>query len=130
MSLIKLKFSPEMEELVLQGKKCCTTRDEKKGEVGDVFRVKDRLYRIILVSLYDVSSIPILYQLEGFEFIYQFINAIEKVYPDVFGCCDNIVYVHWFAYVGDWCPQFGMIGAACNEEVCELLSDCIEARKL
>ena len=129
MPLINLKFSPEMEELVLQGKKCCTTRDEPKGKVRDVFRVKDRLYRIIQIQSYDVSSIAHLYKLEGFGFRHQFLKAIEEIYPDIYDCCDNVLYAHFFAYVGDWCPQFGIEGSMCNEEVCELYSDCVEARE-
>lgn len=126
MTQINLKFSPGMEDLILQGRKCCITRDEKKGEVGDVFRVKDRLYRIIQIQSYNVSSIAHLYKLEGFVFRHQFLKAIEEIYPDIYDSGDNIAYAHFFAYVGDWCPQFGVNEAACSnpEEFCELYSDC------
>lgn len=124
MSLINLKFSPEMEELVLQGKKCCTTRDEKKGDVGDVFRVKDRLYRIVQVSSYDVSSIAHLYRLEGFEFIYQFIKAIEEIYPDIYDSGDNVVYVHFFQYFDSGCNDFGYTGQCISKETCKVGDWC------
>jgi len=101
MALINLKFSPEMEELVLQGKKCCTARDEVKGKEGDTFVLKGRLYRIIQVNSYDVSGIARLYKLEGFNHRYQFLKAIEEIYPDIYDSADNIVYVHFFAYVGE-----------------------------
>lgn len=86
MPLIKLKFSPGMEELVLQGKKCCTTRDEKKGEIGDVFRVKDRLYRIIQIRVSDLSDISNYYILEGFDYRYEFLKKIEEIYPEICNC--------------------------------------------
>jgi hypothetical protein len=100
LALINLKFSPEMEELILQGKKCCTTRDERKGEIGDTFRVGNRIYRIIQVSSHDVSGIAHLYRLEGFEFRHHFLKTIEEIYPDIYDSGDNVVYVHFFAYVG------------------------------
>jgi hypothetical protein len=34
MTLITLKFTPEMEDLIFAGKKICTTRDEQKGKIG------------------------------------------------------------------------------------------------
>ena len=130
MALIKLKFSPEMEELVLQGKKCCTTRDEKKGEIGDIFRVKDRLYRILQVDECDLEYASVMAPSEGFESDVEFIDTILEIYPELCSC--DTVYIHFFAYVGDWCPQFGIVGAACNEEVCELSSICccVDVRKV
>jgi len=44
MTPIILNFSPEMETLVMTGRKCMTTQTTRKGEPGDVFVVKDRLY--------------------------------------------------------------------------------------
>lgn len=124
MSLINLKFSPEMEELILQGKKCCTTRDEKKGEVGDVFRVGNRLYRIIQLTLYDVSEISPLYRLEGFEHRYQFLKAIEEIYPEIYDSNDNLVFVHFFAYVDRACDDFGYSGNCVSKETCKVGEWC------
>ena len=42
MAQINLKFSPEMETLIMQGKKICTTRDEQKGEIGDFIQTRWR----------------------------------------------------------------------------------------
>ena len=90
-----------MEELVLQGQKCCTTRDEVKGIVGDIFRVKDRVYRIVYIRSFTCDNIARLYMLEGFNCSVQFVDTLEKIYPEIFDCCDNIVYAHFFAYVGE-----------------------------
>lgn len=35
---ITLKFAPEMRQAIYEGRKCCTTRSEVKGKVGDTFR--------------------------------------------------------------------------------------------
>lgn len=129
MTIINLKFSPEMEELVLQGKKCCTTRDEQKGEVGDAFVVGNRVYRILQIDECDLESASVMFHSEGFESDIAYTNTIIDIYPDL--CPDYTVYIHFFAYAGDWCPQFGVVGAACSnpEEFCELYSDCVKERK-
>lgn len=111
MTIINLKFSPEMEELVLQGEKCCTTRDEPKGEAGDIFRVGDRLYRILQIDKrmhpHECSD----FKLEGFESWKDLKCEIERIYPSIIKQSEflsNIgtqggseVYVHFFAYVGE-----------------------------
>lgn len=133
MTIINLKFSPEMEELVLQGKKCCTTRDEQKGEVGDLFRVKDRMYRIIQVDESDLLYSSAMANAEGFKSDIEYLDCMSEIYPDLdpdlVEC--SPVFIHYFAYAGDWCPQFGVVGAACSnpEEFCELYSDCVKERK-
>ena len=130
MALINLKFSPEMEELVLQGKKCCTTRDEKKGEVGDLFVVKNRLYRIVQIDCIQFVDVLTMYNSEGFTSEIEFEDEMMNYYTGI--TYDDEIYIHFFAYVGDWCPQFGVSGAACSnpEEFCELYSDCLKERKL
>jgi hypothetical protein len=98
MTLINLKFAPEMEELVLQGKKCCTTRDEPKGEVGDLFVVKNRVYRIISVTR-ENYSLSHYFGPEGFKTFREFADCIRNIYKN----CDDIHtwYIHFFAYVGE-----------------------------
>jgi len=124
MALINLKFYPEMEEQILQGKKCCTTRDEKKGEPDDVFRVGNRIYRILQISSYDVSGIAHLYKLEGFEYRHHFLKAIEEIYPNIYDRCDNIVYAHFFAYFGRACDDFGYSGQCIAKETCKVGEWC------
>lgn len=108
MSLINLKFSPEMEELILQGKKCCTTRDEKKGEAGDLFVVGTRVYRIIQINECDLNYASVMANAEGFNNDIEFEDCIMDIYPDL--SLDSTVYIHYFAYVdtidGDceYCP--------------------------
>lgn len=126
MTLITLKFSPEVAKLVLQGRKCCTTRDEIKGIPGDIFKLNDRVYRIVAVigplKIRDMI-LPIV-KMEGFNQYYQLYDELGKYYPQLNP--DFLVYYHLFAYVGDWCPQFGNPGAVCSEpeKYCELFHDC------
>jgi hypothetical protein len=124
MTLINLKFSPEMEKAVMEGRKCCTTRDEPKGKIGDVFRVKGRLYRVIQITMCDFLNVLPLANAEGFSSDIKFEIEIRKYYPDI--TYDNKVFIHFFAYIGDWCPQFGISGAACSdpETLCTIYEEC------
>src|SRR5574343_589115 len=47
MKEVQIPFSKEMQQAVLDGWKCTTARSEEKGDVGDVFRIKDNFYRIV-----------------------------------------------------------------------------------
>ncbi|TSA54938.1 MAG: hypothetical protein D4R45_03245 [Planctomycetaceae bacterium] len=65
-SVVHFPFSPAMRDAVLNGKKLCTTRYEKKGEIGDYFPVDDVLFQIVDIwhaPLYVVHQL--LYRLEG-----------------------------------------------------------------
>lgn len=120
MALIKLKFSPEMEELVLQGKKCCTTRDEKKGEVGDVFRLKgDRLYRIIEIEEITIGLGSLYYKQEGFESSQRYRECIDFIYPGI-----SRFYLHWFQYFDSGCRDFGYSGSCMSKEICKVGEYC------
>jgi len=98
MTLINLKFSPEMETLIMQGKKICTTRDEQKGEISDTFIVRDRLYRIVGIECDELEYIEAWHLLEGFETPEQFVEMMMEFYPTLVS--DDTLYLHWFAYVG------------------------------
>jgi len=99
MTLITLAFAPEMEDAIIAGKKCCTTRREKHGEVGDLFVVRDRVYRICHIHhclLY--SARDGYYDAEGFEFPGDF----EEFWATNVERFDHskIVHLHFFAYIG------------------------------
>lgn len=104
MARINLKFSPEMESLIMQGKKICTTRDEQKGEIGDTFIVRDREYRIVGIEYDELEYLEAWHLLEGFETPEQFIDTLMEYYPTLVS--DDTLYLHWFAYV---CPVQGMM---------------------
>lgn len=99
MTLINLKFSPEMEQAIMEGKKCCTTRDEPKGDVGDIFILNCRAYRLIRIESMDVNCVPQYYDLEGFDHEFEFVDILNAIYPYL--TIGSTVWVHFFAYVED-----------------------------
>lgn len=103
MTPINLKFSPEMEERIISGWKCCTTRDEVKGSPGDTFTVRDRLYRIIQVDECDMFYASVMAHAEGFESDIAFEEYLYSIYPHLVD--ETTVYIHYFAYVGPYPPE-------------------------
>lgn len=117
MTLITLAFAPSMEDAILQGKKCCTTRKTKKGEVGDIFLVKDRLYRICHIhSCLLYSARDAYYDADGFVFP----GDLQEFWELNVGpfSPSQIVYLHFFAYVTDICPDFNKGRRSCVSSAC------------
>jgi hypothetical protein len=123
MTLITLSFTPEMEEAIFQGRKCTTIRDEWKGSRGDLFLVRDRLYRIILIE--DIVYPKELYefkQTDGYESITKYYADIKSFYP---GLKDgDFVSVHFFAYFCDVCQDFNLGCRSCIPEFCSASEVC------
>lgn len=100
MTQINLKFSPEMEELIMQGKKICTSRMELKGHIGDTFVIGNRIYRIISTELSPLEWICAHHHKhEGFEDEDTLYEKLNNIYPELEDT--DCLWVHWFAYVGD-----------------------------
>jgi hypothetical protein len=99
MTLINLKFSDEMKNATLEGRKVHTIRDEKKGDVGDVFVIGGRVYRLIRVAQYDINDVGEFYDIEGFSTIDKFESYLKSIYPEL--TIGSIVWGHMYAYVGD-----------------------------
>lgn len=108
MSLITIKFFPEMENAILRGYKCAFVRYSKK-ELGDIFRIKSRLYRIL--SIFDIDyDYTCSYFLDlGFKDETELENWWIKNYPSIYNKCKNQQYflnLHYFAYIGDICKHY------------------------
>ena len=117
MSLIILKFSPDMEQAIIDGRKCCTIRDEPKGKPGDLFVVKDRLFRILKIDPGELGEfIFSCYDLEGFTEAIPFRKALRSYYPGIE--LNHLVYLHFFAYVCDICPDFNLCCNSCIPSCC------------
>ena len=101
MTLIKIKFNSEMERAIIEGRKCCTTRDEIKGNIGDLFRVNDRMYRIIQVDEIDLFYSSAMANAEGFKSDIEYLDCMSEIYPDLVEC--SPVFIHHFAYAGPGC---------------------------
>ena len=116
MTLITLSFTPEMEEAILQGKKCCTTRFDKKDadnkpilpyEIGDRFVVRDRMYEIVGVQRRCIQDVYVSYlSCEGFRNTEDTSagKQFEKFFSDVLNLPRETwgkpCWVYFFAYVG------------------------------
>ena len=99
MTIIPFSFAPEIEDAIIQGRKCCTSQHERGGIVGDMFLVRDRLYRIVHIhscALYSVRNAY--YDAEGFSSPGQFQAFWELCYGSFEE--NKIGYLHFFAYVG------------------------------
>ncbi len=100
MTLISLSITPDMEEKIFSGHKCCTSRREKKGIPGDTFVVRDRVYRILHVHKTALYSIGDFYHtMEGFSSPEEFQAFWESIYSSYSGSL--MVYIHIFAYAGN-----------------------------
>ena len=100
MPIISLTFTPEMEDAILSGKKCCTTRIEQKGEPGDLFIVKDRIYRILQVNKRNHPMECFDFGVEGFASYDECKKVIESIYPHLKEICEfRSVYIYYFTYV-------------------------------
>jgi hypothetical protein len=105
MTRIELSFSDEMKRLVFEGKKTATTRIRKKGQIGDTFRVRNRLYEILDIEILPwnevVSDNKALFELsmkEGFGAATNYIEKIESIYPCLKKDPTNFVAIHYFEY--------------------------------
>jgi len=96
MSLVELTFSPEMATAALEGRKCCTSRDLKKGDPGDEFEIGGVRFRIIAVASNVVENIAVhLYGAEGFGHPSDCVEEIFRIYPEA--TLHTILHVHFFA---------------------------------
>jgi len=123
-NIINLKFDPLYEDAVISGEKCCTTRTAVKGKIGNIFQVLNNWYRIVQVIPVLFQTVGIFYKCEGFETPKDFIDALYRIYPSLFQ--NQMVYLHFFAYVSDECPQFRIAGAVCSgaDDLCPIYDAC------
>jgi hypothetical protein len=100
MALINLRFTPEAEELILQGKKCCTVLDEINGTVGDLFRIETRLYRIVeIVECPYLFIVKKFFKINGYASSDDYLFDVRRIFND--SAPGDLMYIHFFAYVGE-----------------------------
>ncbi len=103
MAEILIRFTPEMEDLILAGKKICTTRLEQKGAVGDTFIVRGFVYRIVDIQNCRMEEISAkFYRLEGFSSRDDFVRYWDSLYG--YPCHWDSIFllfpVHFFTLIG------------------------------
>lgn len=99
MPSITLQFAPEMRQAIREGRKVCTTRSKILGEVGDLFVVAGRAYRIVDISPYRLADVrDQLFLQEGCESADEFVVLWRHLHQGDFSA-DKTYFVHWFARV-------------------------------
>jgi len=95
MTEIELSFRPDLEELVLSGRKTTTTRRSKKGKHGDVFTLDGRRFVMIGVSRVRLEEVALFDCLgEGCASPQEFRQLWASIYGDYDP--DLRVYRHYF----------------------------------
>lgn len=96
---ITLKFAPEMRQAIYEGRKCCTTRRERRGTIGDTFKTDGRTYRIVDVSVDWLGEIrDTFFRQEGFNSPEAF-EAFWRTHHHGEFPVSQVCYTHWFARI-------------------------------
>jgi hypothetical protein len=101
---IEMPFRENMAQAILEGRKFCTSRNKKYGEVGDIFRVTaGKLsgdYKILAQTKHTLDFIAwILHHAEGFDGYFEFVKAWDEIHPRKGFISNQLVWVHWFERV-------------------------------
>jgi hypothetical protein len=104
MTEIKIPFREDMAELITVGRKKCTTRTEKYGDVGDTFPVKWKNITTNLVLTHvEKKSLSFVAQFlhdpEGFENATDFVDIWNEIHPRKGFDPKAVKWVHWFEMV-------------------------------
>ena len=104
---VKLSFRPHMDQWNESGRKCRTTRLEKKAESGDVFFRRGICYQITWVlPMTLVQAVCGEWSKEGYSSRPEFVAELMDIYPEL--TCDNAAgRIVWVYHYHKW----GHIGA-------------------
>lgn len=105
--IVKLSFRPHMDQWNESGRKCRTTRLEKKAEPEDVFFRRGICYQITWVlPMTLVQAVCGEWSKEGYSSRPEFVAELMDIYPEL--TCDNAVgRIVWVYHYHKW----GHIGA-------------------
>jgi hypothetical protein len=104
--MVEIKFSREMADAAIEGRKIATTRREKKGEIGDTFHIFDdggfqTTFRIIEIMEVDLETVKYLYfRLEGFDSPEAFEKTWRKLHRGHYSTRD-LYCIHFIARCED-----------------------------
>ena len=92
---IKIPFKEQFRDAMLEGRKICTTRTKRYGEVGDIFEAFGAKFEIVGVC----PSIALwvgnfLYKEEGFDCPAEFHKIWKRLHPRL--ASEVAVFVHFF----------------------------------
>lgn len=98
MVLIAIPFHEDMAQAALEGRKCCTSRNQKYGKPGDVFLIRGKEF--VLNEIYEEKLLivsEVLYEMEGFLSPQGFIDKWVSIHPRLGWTPDKVVWVHVFS---------------------------------
>ena len=94
---INLPFRPEFKDKILSGRKVCTSRTKKYGNVGDTFDAFGKEFILTAVGTQELDTVAMfLYYEEGFGNPREFIDCWKKIHPRKGSSPKQKVYVHWW----------------------------------
>ena len=94
---IKIPFMAEWHNVMLDGKKTCTSRNKRYGKIGDTFEVFGARYEITQIEQRNLLEVTAnFYLAEGCETSNEFIAVWDKIYPHKLWRGSQIVWVHHF----------------------------------
>lgn len=92
---ITIPFKTDMSELIYTGKKTCTTRTIPYGKTGDIFKIKNKWFKIIKITRITLGKVILhYYKLEGFNTPHDFVNYWLKLNPTRKWTAKDKVYIH------------------------------------
>jgi hypothetical protein len=120
--VVTIPFRDDMAYQAVWGLKTATSRNEKYGEVGDIFEVKSkgRIQAFELTGVYKLSVGYVadkLFRDEGMFCRQEFIDVWKQIHPKKGFDPDQIIWTHFF---------MKMIGEYDDEELDSEMADIIE----
>lgn len=97
---VEIPFQDSMKKAVWAGKKTCTSRNKRYGNVGDRFRLGLQEYALTGIMKRSLDYVCTkLYKEEGFESEQAFIDLWNVLHPSKLYDPNQLVYVHFFEAV-------------------------------
>lgn len=101
------RFARAMKKAILEGRKYCTTRGHKLGEVGDRWPLEGKVYEYTNIEEYQLDYVAVmLYKQEGFNSPQEFRDAWCRYHrmkpsshPEDHPYWEQKKWTHWFKLV-------------------------------
>lgn len=97
MAEIEIPFRADMREAIVDGAKCCTSRNKRYGAAGDTFQIDGRTYRLTAVRRLALDTVAErFYQHEGVNSPEEFRTLWADIHPRKGWDPEQIVWTHFF----------------------------------
>jgi rRNA processing protein Gar1 len=94
---IHIPFREQFKEVMRTGKKTCTSRNEKYGDVGDIFGAFSKWFVLTEVRQEKLTTVAhFLYREEGFNRSSEFMDCWNQIHPRKGYVSEQVVWVHIF----------------------------------